>query len=108
MTTTSRQHRAIRRSGVNDYKGFYAPVPPVPPQRKIANDLVVAYKATERLAQNLNELLKDSDFTSHRLWREGITSNSEILSTLIETINNIGLEVERQELEREYPDYFTK
>jgi len=30
------------------------------------------------------------------------------LSTLIETINNIGLEVERQELEREYPDYFTK
>ena len=108
-------HPPIRRSGVADYKKFYSPrttetstTTTKSTKHKISDDLTDAYVATEKLSKNLDELLRDSDFTSHRLWREGLTSNQAILRNLIETINTIRARLEEKELGLKYPDYFTK
>ena len=115
MKGSRRLHRPLRRSGVKDYEKFYSPTTattstPLPKstKQKISIDLIVAYEATERLAKNLDELMEDCDFSSHRLWRESLTSNRNILSNLINTINGIKERVDEANPTLKCPDYFTK
>ena len=115
MKASTRLHRPLRRCGVNDYEKFYpltasstsTPLPTTT-RRDISTDLIAAYEASERLAKNLDELMEDCDFSSHRLWRESLTTNRSILSNLIDTINSIKARVDEADSKLEYPDYFTK
>ena len=52
--------------------------------------------------------MEDCDFSSHRLWRESLTSNRNILSNLINTINGIKERVDEANPTLKCPDYFTK
>ena len=118
MRISTKQHRPIRRSGVDDYKKFYASKSTAlshsiegTTEEKISNDLSLALEVTARLSQNLDDLVKDSAcsefLTCHRLIRGKITSNRSVLAMLIDNVNKIGLTLEGQE-ELQYPDYFTK
>ena len=117
MTTT--RLTSLRRPGVENYDHFYRASPqiaaeptPSPIQNTISRDLVVAYEATERVMENLGDLLKDEasiDFlASHRLIHEKITSNRNLLAMLMENIDNIHLMIEERNFKLQYPDYFTK
>ena len=115
MKASRRLHRPLRRSGVKDYEKFYSTTTattstPLPKssKQKISTDLIIAYEATERIAKNLDALMEDCDFSSHRLWRESLTSNRSILSNLIDTITSIKARVDETSPQLEYPDYFTK
>ena len=81
-------------------------------QEAISKDLVIALEAAERLTRSLDRLVEAngcSEFlSSHRLLGEKITSNRNILLTLIGNAMDISIKTNKPEFKANYPDYFTK
>ena len=117
MMMTSKIHRSIRLQGVgNSINSYHAnpaiDTPSSTHQEAISRDLVIALEVTERLNKSLDGLVEQdgcSEFLDcHRLIDEKITSNRNVLLTLVGNIMDISIKSGRRKFKANYSDYFTK
>ena len=110
-------HRSMRQKGVGKSIKFYhanQPVtaPSLTHEEAISRDLVIALEVTERLNKSLDGLVEQdgcSEFLDcHRLIDEKITSNRNVLLTLVGNIMDISIKSGRRKFKANYSDYFTK